>query len=93
MGPLDGTWRVERRSGALPPLVGVRKRISGTSGETLVGPLRMGFDVHGLELRYRSPFTAFVDVVELVDDRTARGRATFRGREFALFDLLRIDDR
>jgi hypothetical protein len=93
VAPLDGTWRVERRRGVLPPLVGVRKRISGTSGETLVGPLRIRFDVHGTELRYRSPFTAFVDLLELVDDGTARGRATFRGREFALFDLVRIDDR
>ncbi len=77
----------------LPPLVGVRKRNTGTSGETLVGPLRIRFDVVGTELRYRSPFTGFVDVLELVGQGTARGRATFRGREFALFDLKRIDDR
>ena len=90
VAPLDGTWRVERRSGVLPPMVGVRKRIAGTRGETLVGPIGIPFDVRGTELHYRTPFTGFVDVLELVDDRTAHGRATFRGREFALFDLKRI---
>jgi hypothetical protein len=71
-------------------MIGVRKRISGTRGETLVGPVGIPFDVHGMELRYRAPFSGFVDVLELVDDSRARGRATFRGREFALFDLKRI---
>jgi len=36
---LEGLWRVERVGGFLPPMVGVRKRIGGASGETRVGPL------------------------------------------------------
>ncbi len=74
-------------------MIGVRKRISGTRGETLVGPVGMPFEVRGTELHYRAPFRGFVDVLELVDEDTARGRATFRGREFALFDLERISER
>jgi ferritin-like metal-binding protein YciE len=43
---LDGVWDVRRLSGALPPLVGVRKRISGASGETVVAAGRgVPFDV------------------------------------------------
>ena len=34
MAELDGVWDVRRTGGALPPLVGVRKRIQGTRGET-----------------------------------------------------------
>jgi hypothetical protein len=86
---LDGAWDVRRVGGLLPPLVGVRKLIRGSRGETRVGPLAMGFDVVGPELRYRRPFTAFVDVVEPDGDRL-HGRATFRGREFGRFELRRI---
>jgi hypothetical protein len=86
---LDGIWDVERRGGFLPPLVGVRKRISGGRGETQVGPLPgVPFDVVGRELRYRAPFTGFVDVVE-PDARGFSGRATFRGRTFGRFVLRR----
>jgi len=74
-------------------MIGVRKRISGTRGKTLVGPIGMPFEVRGMELHYRAPFRGFVDVLELVDEDTARGRATFRGTEFALFDLERISER
>jgi ferritin-like metal-binding protein YciE len=46
MAELDGVWDVRRLSGALPPLVGVRKRISGASGETVVAAGRgVPFDV------------------------------------------------
>ena len=34
MAELDGAWEVKRVGGALPPLVGVRKEISGASGCT-----------------------------------------------------------
>jgi ferritin-like metal-binding protein YciE len=91
VGELDGTWEVRRVSGALPPLVGVRKRITGTRGATLVGRGAIGvpFDVIGTELHYRAPFTGFVDVLT-PDGETLRGRATFRGREFGRFEMTRI---
>jgi hypothetical protein len=87
---LDGVWKVRRLSGFLPPLVGVRKRIHGASGETALGPLPGApFDVVGLSLRYRAPFRGFVDELEPSGDGFL-GRATFRGRQFARFALERI---
>jgi ferritin-like metal-binding protein YciE len=87
---LDGVWEVRRTAGLLPPLFGVRKRIAGTRGETRVGGVAgVAFDVVGLELRYRAPFTGFVDVLA-GDDRGYSGRATFRGREFGRFEMTRI---
>ena len=92
MGELDGVWNVKRVGGLLPPLVGVHKRISGSSGETRVGELvGVPFDVVGLELRYRRPFAGFVDELEPEGHRYL-GRATFRGREFGRFALERIPD-
>ena len=90
MAELDGVWTVERSGGALPPMVGVRKRIRGTAGETLAGRLRMPFDVRGNELRYRPPYVGLVDVLEPHGDEWA-GRATWFGREFGRFRLRRID--
>lgn len=88
---LDGEWAVERIGGLLPPLVGVRKRIRGAKGETAVGPLPgMPFDVVGLELRYRAPFAAFVDVLAPAAGDAYTGRATFRGRTFGTFRLTRV---
>jgi hypothetical protein len=87
---LDGVWNVKRVSGLLPPMVGVRKRIHGTSGETAVGPLPgVAFDVVGLSLRYRTPFRGFVDELEPSADGFL-GRATFHGRVFGRFALERI---
>jgi hypothetical protein len=86
---LDGEWQVIRTGGFLPPLVGVRKRIEGERGWTSVGPLPGApFDVVGNELRYRSPFRGWVDVVEASSDGY-RGRATFLGREVGTFRLVR----
>jgi hypothetical protein len=86
---LDGLWDVRRVSGLLPPLAGVRKRISGTRGETKLGPLPgVPYDVVGLSLRYRPPFGAFVDELERAGDGFL-GRATFRGREYGRFALTR----
>jgi hypothetical protein len=86
---LDGVWDVKRMSGLLPPLVGVRKEISGTEGKTKVGPFPgVPFDVVGLSLRYRAPFRGFIDELE-PDGDGFLGRATFRGREFGRFDLTR----
>jgi ferritin-like metal-binding protein YciE len=86
---LDGVWTVERVSGALPPMTGVRKRIRGSSGATLAGPVRMPFDVRGTELRYRPPFVGFVDLLEPAGEDW-NGRATWFGQEFGRFRLRRI---
>jgi len=84
---LDGAWEVERESGLLPPLLGVRKQIRGGRGSTGIGPLPgMPFDVVGNELRYRAPFAGFVDVLE-PDGEGFSGRALFRGTEYARFRL------
>jgi hypothetical protein len=86
---LDGVWTVERVSGALPPMVGVRKEIDGASGVTVAGPLRMRFDVRGNELRYRAPFVGLVDRLE-PEDGGWLGRATWFGREFGRFRMRRV---
>ena len=89
MSELDGVWEVKRVSGALPPLLGVRKEISGTSGSTKIGPLPGApFDVVGHSLRYRAPFRGFIDELE-PDGGGFRGRATFRGREYGRFVMRR----
>ena len=90
MGELDGTWNVYRTDGLLPPHVGVHKQIAGTRGQTRLGPLAgVPFDVVGLELRYRAPFRAFVDVLTPREDGGYDGRATFRGHAFGAFRLTR----
>jgi ferritin-like metal-binding protein YciE len=90
MSDLDGTWDVRRLSGALPPLAGVRKRIAGASGETIVfGGRGIPFDVRDRELRYRAPFAFLVDVLEPVGDGF-RGRATAFGRTYGEFELRRV---
>ena len=90
MAELDGIWTVHRRGGALPPMRGVRKRIRGTRGETIAGPVRMPFRVRGLELHYRPPFVGLVDVLEPAADGY-HGRATLGGIEFGQFELRRQD--
>ena len=89
MAEPDGVWEVKRRGGALPPLLGVLKEISGASGATKAGPLPgVPFDVVGLSLRYRRPLSGFVDVLEH-DGDGYRGHACFRGREYGRFALRR----
>jgi ferritin-like metal-binding protein YciE len=92
MPELDGVWDVERVSGLLPPLLGVRKRINGTRGSTLVadGRVAVAFDVVGTELHYRAPFAGFVDVLE-EDGDGFRGTFTFRGRELGRFAMTRFE--
>jgi ferritin-like metal-binding protein YciE len=83
---LDGVWNVERTGGLLPPRLGVRKSIRGARGRTTLGPVSAAFDVVGRELRYRSPLTGFVDVLEPHGDGWI-GRALFQGREYGRFRL------
>jgi ferritin-like metal-binding protein YciE len=91
MGELDGVWKVERVGGALPPLYGCVKRIDGSGGETAFAHAPgMPFDVRGLELHYRAPFTMFVDKLE-PDAGGYSGRATVAGREFGRFRMTRLD--
>ena len=87
MAPLDGRWKVERVSGALPPLFGVEKRIEGNSGETRFGPVPFRFDVEGLRLRYRFPLRGLVDELE-PDGAAFSGRALLLGRELGRFRML-----
>jgi ferritin-like metal-binding protein YciE len=90
MAVLDGDWDVKRTGGLLPPLLGVSKRIRGGRGETRVGrALGVPFRVVGTELRYRAPFDGFVDRLEEVEPGRFRGTATFRGRPFGRFDLIK----
>ena len=89
MSELDGEWNVKRRSGLLPPLLGVRKRIAGASGVTIVlGGPGIPFDVRGHELRYRAPLAFLVDVLEPRGERF-HGRATAFGRTYGTFELVR----
>jgi hypothetical protein len=84
---LEGSWRVERISGLLPPLLPIRKHIAAVAGVTRVGPLRLQFDVEGTRLRYRGPLQAFVDELERSGDGFV-GRATVLGREYGRFRLI-----
>lgn len=71
-------------------MIGVRKRIHGSTGETTLGAiLRAPFDVAGLTLSYRRPLGGFVDLLE-PSGLGFRGRATFRGHEYGRFSLHRI---
>ena len=90
---LTGRWTVERTGGFLPPLIGVVKKIDGDRGWTVVGPLRVPFDLAGLELRYRGVFKGFVDVLTPVGDDTCAGRALIGGRAFGTFTMTRIRPR
>ena len=87
MATLDGAWRVERESGALPPF-GVTKRISGEHGWTLVAGLPAGyFRVHGHVLDYLG--WPVKDVLTPSEDGSWAGRGLFLGREFCRFRLVR----
>ena len=74
----------------MKPLPFVRKRIAGDRGETTLGPLRAGFDVVGLELRYRGLFSGIVDVLE-PDGEGFRLEGTYWGRTFGHFRLVRAE--
>jgi hypothetical protein len=91
MSELDGVWKVERVGGALPPLIGCRKRINGSHGTTEFGYVPgMPFEVRGLELHYRPPFNLLVDRLE-PQNGGYLGYATIAGREFGQFSMRRLD--
>ena len=91
MVELDGVWKVERVGGALPPLYGCVKRINGSRGTTeFAHAAGMPFEVRGLELHYRAPFTLLVDKLE-PQEGGYFGRATVLGREFGQFRMRRLD--
>jgi ferritin-like metal-binding protein YciE len=91
MAELDGVWQVERVGGALPPLIGCLKRINGARGTTEFSRVPgMPFEVRGLELHYRPPFSLLVDRLE-PQDGGYLGRATAAGREFGQFRMRRLD--
>jgi hypothetical protein len=89
---LDGVWKVERVSGALPPF-GLSKRIFGDGGWTLVGGLPAAY----FRVRVGSVERAEFDYVgwpvrdELTprDDGSWGGRALMFGREICRFRLVR----
>lgn len=88
---LEGTWNVERRGGFLPPLLGVRKRISGRQGTTRLGILPAArFEVVGLELHYRFPFGGVVDVLTPSGDGFS-GRTVVFGREVGTFEMTSVE--
>ena len=91
MGELDGVWEVRRGGGLLPPLYGVRKRIDGVAGVTLLGIVGAQFDVVGRELRYRGALSrGLVDTVEPGEDGWWDGVARYRGRELGRFAMRRL---
>ncbi len=89
MPELGGDWELRRLSGVLPPLAGMRKRIDGDRGATVLpGGVRVPFAVVGHELRYRPPFTMLVDVLEPAGDGW-HGRAMVFGRTIGEFRMSR----
>ena len=91
MGELDGEWEVRRLTGLLPPLYGVRKRIDGAAGLTVLGPVKAPFDVVGRELRYRGLLSrGLVDSVEPGDEGWWNGVARYRGRRVGRFAMRRL---
>lgn len=90
MSRLEGTWRVERESGLLPPF-GVGKRIAGGEGWTTVAGVPVApFRVAGSTLVYRG--WPVRDVLEPSADGTWTGRGVLLGREFCRFRLIPAEE-
>ena len=92
---LDGRWRVERLSGALPPMVAVHKEIHGKRGETKLGhflawPFRIEEREDCPALVYRRPFSILVDEVRKQTEDSGLGATTLGGRAFGRFRMTRI---
>ncbi|HWC32522.1 MAG TPA: hypothetical protein VG709_05275 [Actinomycetota bacterium] len=87
MAGLDGSWRIERESGVLPPF-GLSKLIAGEHGWTLVGGLPAAyFRVHGHTLDYLG--WPIRDELHPRKDGSWGGRGLMFGREFCRFRLVR----
>ncbi len=91
---LEGDWSVERLSGLLPPMLGVRKRIRGDRGETRLGCLPgVPFYVHaregGVALIYLPPFSMFIDKLWPAPDGSWLGHWTLGNRRLGKFRLVR----
>lgn len=85
---LQGTWKVRRISGLLPP--GVTKEIGAERGRTLLFGIHFGaFRVEGARFVYA--FWPIVDMVEPDPDRADGfvGRGTVFGLTFCRFRLER----
>jgi hypothetical protein len=86
---LDGTWRVERERGVLPPF-GVGKRIRGGTGwTTIAGVPAAPFRVAGYALVYRG--WPVRDELEPQANGRWRGRGFVLGREFCRFRLVPVE--
>ena len=93
---LEGDWRVERLAGALPPMVGVWKRIRSGGGLAWVGPLpvwpfRLEQREERVALIYGRPFSLFIDEVWPQADGSWLGRSTLGGHEFGRFRMVRYE--
>jgi hypothetical protein len=86
---LEGSWRVERVSGLLPP-GGLRKRIGARGGSTRLGPLPLAlFRVRERTLDYLG--WPVRDELRPAGDGSWVGRGLLFGREFCRFRLVRDD--
>jgi hypothetical protein len=86
MTSLEGSWRVVRISGFLPPF-GVSKRIAGRRGWTLVAGVPVApFRVSETTLVYRG--LPVRDELEADDAGSWHGRGLLLGREFCRFRLM-----
>ncbi len=87
MPGLDGCWRIERKSGVLPPF-GLSKRISGEDGWTLIAGVPAAyFRVDGHILDYAG--WPVRDELHPRGDGSWDGRGLMFGREFCRFRLVR----
>lgn len=85
--PLDGTWRVERIAGWIPP-AGLRKHIDRGRGSTRLAGIPVGlFAVRRRSLVYRA--LPLRDELEPLGDGSWSGRGLVFGREFCRFRLVR----
>jgi hypothetical protein len=95
MDELEGRWRVERLSGALPPMVAVHKKIHGKRGETRFGHfLALPFRIEQREdcpaLVYRLSFSTLVDEVRKQTEDSWLGETILGGRALGRFRMTRV---
>ena len=90
MDEVEGRWRVERLSGALPPMVAVHKEIHGKRGETRFGhflalPFRIEERQDCPALVYRRLFSMLVDELRKQAEDSWLGETTLGRRAFGRF--------